>query len=76
MTLKEMAVEYRLQEQQLQARILVLRRRQKLATGQQRLRLEQRINQLTTLRREAREIAALLEHYYERGYCKRGKYAL
>ena len=37
-------------------------------------RLRRRIDELTPLWREARELAALTAHYYDRGYHKRETY--
>lgn len=76
MTLLEIAAQYRIQEERLRVRILELRTLCKSCPQQQRLSLNKRINDLTALRRETRELATLLEHYYERGYNKRGKYTL
>lgn len=76
MTLLELSKEYRQQEARLRARILELRGMRKTCPPQDCFRLDRRIMELTELRRETREIATLLEHYYERGYQKRGKYAL
>lgn len=76
MTLLEIAAEYRKQERRLQTRIRTLRRQEKDCTQQQLISLNRRINELIALKRETRELAMLLEHYYERGYNKRGKYTL
>lgn len=76
MTLPEMAKEYRRQEDRFRVRILELKQARKTATDRQRFYLDRRINELTALRRETREVAAVLEHYYERGFYKNGKYAL
>lgn len=76
MTLLEIAEEYRIQEERFRLRIVELRKLEKACTQQQRISLRKRINELTALRREMRELAVLLEHYYERGYNKRGKYSL
>ncbi len=76
MTLLELSKEYRQQEARLRTRILELRALRKSCPPQECFRLDRRILELTQLRRETREIATLLEHYYERGYQKRGKYAL
>ena len=38
--------------------------------------LEGRIRLLRAMGREARELAVLCERYYERGYCRNGKYTL
>ena len=76
MTLAEMAREYRLQEDRYRRRILLLKKEKRTLSGQQRLSMEKRINDLTALRRETREIATLLENYYERSFYKNGHYAL
>lgn len=76
MTLLEISQDYRKQEQRLKDRILELRRLRKNCPPDQHFRLDRRILELTALRRETRELATLLEHYYERGYYKRGKYTL
>lgn len=76
MTLLEMSAEYRLQEERYRQRIRDLKRQKRTLTGQQRLSMEKRINDLTALRRETRELATLLENYYERSFYKNGHYAL
>lgn len=76
MTLLELSEEYRQQEARLRDRIRELRQARRTCPPQDCFRLDRRIMELTELRRETREIATLLEHYYERGYRKRGKYAL
>lgn len=76
MTLLEISREYRQQEERLKVRIGELRQMRKTCSPQEQFRLDRRIMELGELRRETREIATLLEHYYERGYRKRGKYAL
>lgn len=76
MTLLELSREYRQQEARLRTRILELRQQKKTCPPEELFRLNRRIMELSELRRETREIATLLEHYYERGYQKRGKYAL
>ena len=42
----------------------------------ERLQLADRIRLLQAMQREARELAALTEHYYERGYWRNVKYTL
>lgn len=76
MTLQEIAREYREQEERYRIRIGELRARKKSCSPKEAYYLSRRIAELTALRRETREIATLLEHYYERGYYKNGKYAL
>lgn len=76
MTLREMAAEYRLQEERYRQRILLLKKEKRTLSGQQRLSMEKRINDLIALRRETREIATLLENYYDRSFYKNGHYTL
>lgn len=38
--------------------------------------LEERIHMLSTMLREARELAVLTERYYDRGYHRNAKYTL
>lgn len=76
MTLLEISEEYRQEEARLKERIGELRKLRRSCAPSERFRLDRRISELTALRRETRELATLLEHYYERGYYKSGKYAL
>ena len=76
MTLLEMSGEYRAEAEAIRARIAELRREKKSCPESQKFRLERRIAELTAILRETRELAVLLEHYYERGYCRNGKYTL
>ena len=77
MTLKEMGGAYRDQAEVLRERIRELRTaRLREESGEERLRLDRRIAALEIICRETRELAALLEHYYERGYRGNGKYTL
>ena len=39
-------------------------------------RLEERIRMLSTMLREARELAVLTERYYDRGYHRNAKYTI
>ena len=77
MTLLELSVQYRAQEQALRERILSLQ----LLWAQcrnPRLRdaLAERIRILTIMRREARELAVFCSRYYERGYRKNEHYTI
>lgn len=77
MTLLELSKEYRAQSEALRARILELQ----LLWAQcqnERLRsaLAERIRQLTAMRRETRDVAVLLEHYYDRGYRRNERYTI
>ena len=77
MTLQEMSVQYRHQEQALRGRIEELRRaRARAEEIWQREELSGRILRLESLWREARDLAVLLEHYYDRGYRRNGHYTL
>ena len=77
MTLRELSEQYRAQAQALRERINTLqqeRKRTELAREKQ--ALTRRIGTLQILWREARDQAVLLEHYYERGYRRNGRYTL
>lgn len=77
MTLLELSVEYRTHARDLNLRLCTLR--QTLDNTQddlQRSLLTERIHMLTTMLREARELAVLTERYYERGYRRNAKYTL
>lgn len=77
LTLKELAVSYRDSARWLGFRIAQL---QELLDNtedpRERGQLEERIKMLSTMRREAREIAVLCERYYERGYRRNAKYTI
>ena len=60
----------------LRERVLLLEHRLRGADGDGRRLLEGRIRLLRAMGREARELAVLCERYYERGYCRNGKYTL
>ena len=75
-TLLEISREYREEADALRVRISQLRRELTRCPDQEKFYLQQRIANLTSLQRETRELAQLLEHYYERGYCRNGKYTL
>lgn len=77
MTLREMSVEYRAQAAALRTRMRELEQ----AAGQtedpeERARLEGRVCLLASMWRETRDLAVLLERYYERGYRRNGRYTL
>ena len=77
MTLLELAVEYRAHAQTLNERLRQLEERL-AATRDERERclLEERIRMLSTMVREARELAVLTERYYDRGYRRNAKYKI
>ena len=76
MTLLELSGEYRASAAALRERVLLLEHRLRGADGDGRRLLERRIRLLRAMGREARELAVLCERYYERGYCRNGKYTL
>ena len=67
---------YRASAAALRERVLLLEHRLRGADGDGRRLLEGRIRLLRAMGREARELAVLCERYYERGYCRNGKYTL
>ena len=69
MTLAQLSVEYRSQAALLKTRIEELEGRCRASRSkQERLSLERRIRILSSMHRDAKELAALTEHYYDRGY--------
>ena len=66
MTLLELSVQYHAQAAALRERVAQLRARQERSWDEnERLQLADRIRLLQAMQREARELAALTEHYYE-----------
>ena len=76
MTLLRLAASYRHSGELIRLRILALREEAKAAGGDERGQLEQRIRDLTALYRDTREIALVLERYYDRRYHKNERYTL
>ena len=77
MTLLEMSASYRPSAEAIHGRIVELRLLVRdEADPEAVFRLHRRIDELTPLWREARELAALTAHYYDRSYHKHEKYAL
>ena len=77
MTLLEMSVEYRAQARALNLRICQLEHRlEESRNGEERCQLQDRIRMLSAMLREARELAVLTEHYYDRGYRRNAKYTI
>ena len=76
MTLKELSVEYRTQATILHGRIEELRVQMSGQEEDQKSAVEARIRMLAVMWREARDLAVLCEHYYDRGYRRNGKYTL
>lgn len=77
MTLLEMSASYRSSAAAIHGRIVELRVQERAqADPEAAFRLRRRIDELTPLWREARELAALTAHYYDRSYHKHEKYTL
>ena len=77
MTLQELSVEYRAHARALDIRICQLQAaRDDVQDEDKRCILEERIHMLSTMLREARELAVLTERYYDRGYHRNAKYTL
>ncbi len=77
MTLLELSTQYRSEAQTLQDRVHLLERQRCQESDEtgQRL-LERRIRCLSAMWRESRDLAALCEHYYDRGYHINGRYTI
>lgn len=77
MTLLELSEVYQDHAKLLKLRITQLREaRKKQIDPEAVFQLERRITDLEPLLREARELAVLTAHYYDRGYHKNEKYTL
>lgn len=77
MTLLELSMEYRAHARTLDARISQLRRAwEQTMDEDERCLLADRIRMLSTMLREARELAVLCERYYDRGYRRNAKYTI
>ena len=77
MTLSQLSFEYRAHADALNERIKELQPvREACADELERVALDERIHMLTTMLREARELAVLTARYYERGYRRNAKYTL
>ena len=77
MTLLELSVEYRAHARALSVRIGQLQERlEGTDSEEQRQALAERIHMLSTMLREARELAVLTERYYDRGDRRNVKYTL
>ena len=76
MTLLRRAASYRRSGELIWLRIIALRDAAKTAEPEEKNRLEQRIRDLSALYRETREIALVLERYYDRRYHKNERYTL
>lgn len=77
MTLLELSVEYRAEAAALRQRMEQLQEAVALSGDRHRReQLEDRVRCLNIIWRETREVAVLLERYYERGYRRNDKYTL
>ena len=77
MTMRELSEQYWTSAALLKERIAQLKHTLPELTDEgEALRTEARIRTLTAMWREARELGALTEHYYERGYYRNERYTL
>ena len=77
MTMQEMAREYRASAEQLRRRRDELRPLLAQLTDEREIRrMEERIRMLQAMWSETRDLAVLMERYYERGYRRNGKYTI
>ena len=77
MTLAQLSVEYRSQAAILKTRIEELEARCRASRSKpERLSLERRIRILSSMYRDTKELAALTEHYYDRGYHSNERYKI
>ena len=77
MTLSQIARDYREAAVPLRRRLRELRQQLKTAADPEEIfRLKRRIAELTPMLTECNALAALCEHYYERGYYREEKYTL
>ena len=77
MTLSEMSSRYRDSAELLRIRLALLRaEKRNCVSPEEAQALERRIQSLTPLLRQCRELAALTEHYYERSRCRHARYRL
>ena len=77
MTLRELSYEYKEHGDAIALRIRELRAAAKETEAPEtKNRLQRRMAELKPLLQEARELAVLTRHYYDRRYHKNGKYTL
>lgn len=77
MTLNEIAMEYRKSAELIDGRIRQLRKAIASAEDPARCHgLEMRIKILESMRRDARDLAVLCEHYYDKGYHSNVRYKI
>ena len=77
MTLAELSLEYQAHAHALDLRICQLNDKlEHTKNADKRCQLQDRIRMLSTMLREARELAVLTERYYDRGYRRNAKYTI
>lgn len=77
MTLYQMSFVYREEELQIRMRLTQLRQAKRAAEDEnEAYHLKRRIAELETLLRQARELADLTAHYYERSFYRNEKYTV
>ena len=77
MTMEQLSAAYREAAEAIAARIRELNEEIKVSNDLEGIdKLKRRIAELRPLLREARELADLTAHYYERGYHRNGKYTV
>ena len=77
MTLQELSLEYRAHAKALDTRIKQLESAiNESSDPHQICMLQERIHMLSTMLREARDLAVLTERYYDRGYHRNAKYTV
>ncbi len=75
MTLLELSASYRDSAEAIHGRIVELRELERAQSDPgEASRLRRRISELTPIWREARELAALTAHYYDRSFYRYGNY--
>ena len=77
MTLQELSLEYRAHAKALDTRIKQLEISMEQCSDPTEIcLLQERIHMLSTMLREARDLAVLTERYYDRGYHRNAKYTV
>ena len=75
MTLQQLSLQYQEEQHRIHQRIIELRQQYRESSDpEQQQTLRRRIDALLPLWREARELAYLTAHYYDRGYRNNEKY--
>ena len=76
MTLLELSVGYREQATTLKGRITQLRGTYPALDQDEKIRMDVRLQMLSAMWREARDLAVLCERYYDRGYRRNERYTI